>query len=307
MWEHCDGEALAAMIHGKRAIEVSVDIKAGASEAARVRAGLELEDPAIELDGVIILDRAWVLEAADALEVPPRGRRTPRWLGVRGGVGEARIVAREKAVEHALGRGEGARLGEAQLDHEAILEGAEEALNPTLALRRLGGDPADAEFPEGPADLGLARGAAELVLHGERESGIRAKDALAIGVDGAGEPIAAGEVAQEQEVALGLLFRTKHAAEYLSCRIVDRTVEDEAGTAVLEPGVLAAVHLDEEARLRHALPPTAVRGRPARARTGDTGVPQEALDGGPGELQVLTLAKELREVAIVAAPVGGPR
>ena len=298
---------MAAMIDGERALEVDVDIKAGAREAGRVRAGLELEDPAIQLDGVIVLDRACVLEAADALEVPTRGRRTPGGRGVCGGVRKTRIVAWEKAVEHALGLGEGARLDEAQFGHEAILEGAEEALNPAFALRRLGGDPADAEIPEGPADLGLARGAAELLLHGEREAGIGAKDALTIGVDSAGEPIAAGDVAQEQEVTVGILFRTEHTAEHLSSRIVDRAVEDEAGTAVLEPGVLAPVHLDEEARLRHALPPAAVWGRSARARTGDTGVPQEALDSGAGERQVLALGEELREVAIVAAPVGGPR
>jgi hypothetical protein len=65
---------------------------------------------------------------------------------VRGGVGEAGIVAREQAVDDALSLGERACLGESQFNDEAILEGAEEAFNPTLRLWGVSPDPCDTEF-----------------------------------------------------------------------------------------------------------------------------------------------------------------
>ncbi len=57
------------------------------------------------------------------------GAGMPRRLGVRGGLSEARIVAREKPIEHALGLGERARLSEAEFDDEPILKGAKETLD----------------------------------------------------------------------------------------------------------------------------------------------------------------------------------
>ena len=63
-----------------------------------------------------------------------RRGRAPRGRGVRGGLGEASIVAREKTVEHALGLLERASLGQAQFHHEPILEGAKEAFDPALGL-----------------------------------------------------------------------------------------------------------------------------------------------------------------------------
>ncbi len=111
---------------------MGAEVDAQAGIAAAAWAGSELEKAPIELDGVIVLDRAPVLEATDRVEVCRSGGGPPGGRSVRGGVGEAGIVAGEKPGEHAGGLGERAGLREAEFDHEAILEGAEEALNPTL-------------------------------------------------------------------------------------------------------------------------------------------------------------------------------
>jgi hypothetical protein len=127
-----DVEALAAGVDGERTIQVGVDLDAEAGKAASARSGPHLEEAPVELHGVIVLDGARVLETADAVEVGARWSWPPGGLGVRRGVSEASIVAREKAVEHALGLRERARLGEPEFDDEAILEGAKEPFDPSL-------------------------------------------------------------------------------------------------------------------------------------------------------------------------------
>ena len=110
------------------------------------------------------------------------------------------------------------------------------------------------------------------------------EDPVAISVRRDGEAMPLGEATEQEEVAVGLLLVAKDASEHFTGGVIDRAVEDKAGAAVLEPGMLTAIHLDEEAGLWHALPPAAVLGRSARARTAEAGFTQEALDGGPGEL-----------------------
>ncbi len=130
--ERLGAETLAAVVGGQRAIEVGVDVHPRSSVAAPTGTGPKLEEAPIELHGVIPLDGARVLVAADAVEVGLGGGGPPGGRGVRRGLREAGIVAREKAVEHALGLRERARLGETEFDDEAILEGAKEPLDPSL-------------------------------------------------------------------------------------------------------------------------------------------------------------------------------
>jgi hypothetical protein len=123
---------LAAIVDGESSIQVRVDLHARPGVAATVGAGLQLQDAAIELQGIVVSDRAPILKATDAVEVS--GGRLPCRLWVRGGQSEARIVAREKALEDALRFPEGSGLCEPEFDNEPILEGAEEAFHPTFPL-----------------------------------------------------------------------------------------------------------------------------------------------------------------------------
>jgi hypothetical protein len=159
------------------------------------------------------------------------------------------VVAREEAVEHALGLGERPGLGEAELADQAVLEGAKEPLDPPLALWGVSTDPADAEFLEGAADLGGLGPALELLGQGERGAGVAMKDPVAVGVGGRGEAIAADELAEEPEVAMGIFLQAEDAAEDLARGVVDGGVEHETRPAIFEPGVVAAIHLDQEAGL----------------------------------------------------------
>jgi hypothetical protein len=296
-------EALPPVGDGEASIETRVDVDPRAGVAAPAGAGGELEEMPIDLDGVVVLDRALILEAADPLQVGWGG--APGRVGLRGGPGEADIVAGEEAIEDALGVGERPGLREAEFADEAILKGAEEPLAPALALRRGGGDPANPEFLQRAADLGGLGGSEELLRQREREPGVRAKDAMAIGVGGDRDPIAADEAAQQEEVAVRIFLRAKDTAEDAAGGIVDGRMQDKARAAVLQPRMVTAVHLDEEAGLRHGRPAPAMPwGAPAPGARQPMRA-EEALHGRAGDVHALAFRQELGEVAIVAAPIGG--
>ena len=300
-------EPLAAVMDREPPIQVSVDVDARPRVAATAGAGMELQGVRAELERVVVADDAPVLEAADALKVGRGWGRPPRRLGMRRWVREARIIAREKPIEHALGRGQRAGVREAQFGNEAILEGPKEALDAPFALGRGGGDPADPEFLEGPADLCRGHGPLQFFGQAAWSAGIAMKQAMAISVGGGGHAIAPDEAAKQEEVALRIFLWAKDAGEDLPRGIVNGGVEDEVRAPVLEPGMVAAIHLDEQAGLGHALAATPMAGWPADTRTADARGPQPALDRWPRQAHLLALGDELSEVAIVAAGIGGAR
>jgi hypothetical protein len=304
-WERLGGEALPPVIDSERAIQMCVDVDAGSGIAASTWPGSELEETAVELDGVVVLDGALVLEGADAVEIPQDRGRPPGGLGVSRGVSEAGIVAWEKAVEHALGLGERARLGEAELADQAILEGAKEPLDPPLGLGGMSADPADAEFLEGAPDLGGRGPALELLGQGERGAGIAVEDPVEVSVRRSGEAIAPDELAEEQEVAVGILLQAEDAAEDLARGVVYGRVEHETRPAIFEPGVVAAIHLDEESGLGHALTAAAMAWGTAGAGAADPGGAKQPLHGLAGKPEALALREQLGEVVVVHARIGG--
>ena len=79
--EPLSDDPLAAIEDRQGAIEMGVEVDTQPGEAAAGWAGRELEEAALQLDGVIVLDRAPVFAAADPLEVGgggPPGRRGGR-------------------------------------------------------------------------------------------------------------------------------------------------------------------------------------------------------------------------------------
>ena len=87
------------------------------------------------LDGVVARDGAGVPEGEDGAEVERGVERAPGRLGLAGRDGEARVEARQEALEHGLRLADGGGRGEAQFGHEAVLERARHTLHPALGLR----------------------------------------------------------------------------------------------------------------------------------------------------------------------------
>ncbi len=103
------------------------------------------------------------------------------------------------------------------------------------------------------------------------------------------------------------LLGAEDAGEDLPGGIVDGGVKHEARPAILEPGVVTAIHLDEEARLGHALAAAAMPVWAPLARTADAGGSEEPLHGLPRHVEALAVGQQLREVVIVHACVGRTR
>ena len=85
--------------------------------------------------------------------------------------------------------------------------------------------------------------------------------------------------------------------------VVDGEQQGEARAALLEPGVVAAVELEQHPRPWHALAPHAVLWRAAPPRAGHAGPRQDAPHRGAAEGEVLVLLQQLGEVGVVGARV----
>ena len=85
--------------------------------------------------------------------------------------------------------------------------------------------------------------------------------------------------------------------------VVDGEQQGEARAALLEPGVMAAVDLEQHPRPWHALAPHAVLWRAAPPRAGHAGPRQDAPHRGAAEGEVLVLLEQLGEVGVVGARV----
>ena len=162
-------------------------------------------------------------------------------------MGEAAVVVGEERGEEGVGGLQGGDAAQAEFDDEAILQGAPEALDAALGLRRAGGDEADAEVPQDPAEVRGVLGALELFL--ERPVGVVAdEDAEAIAVEGqrAGRRWCAS-VLEHGDVAVQVLGGTEVQGEDGAGGVVDGAEEGHGGPAVFEPGEGTAVELDEGA------------------------------------------------------------
>ena len=297
-----DGQSLSPIDDGERAVQVRSNGHAEAGVAAAVGAGAQLQPPALQLDGIIVLDLALVLETTDLLQIWRRG--APRRCGVCGRVGKAGVEPPSKAVEDPLGLRERLRARESQLDDQAILQRAEEPFYSTFRLRRIGRDPLEAQFLHRAADLGGFQSSLELLRDRQGRAGIAMENAVTISVDGRRHAIARDQLAEEQQVAVRVLFLAKDAAEQFARRIIDRGEQDEARPAVLQPRVVTAVHLNEQAGLRHPLAAAAMARRAAGPRTPDASLAQQALDRGPRDGEGFPFPQELGELMVIDAGIG---
>ena len=68
---------------------------------------------------------------------------------------------------------------------------------------------------------------------------------------------------------------------------------------------MTAVHLDQHAFPGHALAPYTVLGRTPSPRTAQSGVDQDASQGGSADVDALSLAQQLAEMGVVGPFVLG--
>ena len=99
-----------------------VELHFGAGEAEAFGLGRDLEAAAVPLHDIVVADRAFVNEAADAFQIPGSG--APGFFGLAWCAAEAPVVVGKEAAENFVGRWEIARASQPQFAGEAILKGA---------------------------------------------------------------------------------------------------------------------------------------------------------------------------------------
>ncbi len=239
------GQCPALIENSECAIEPLVDVHAGFGVTGPVGIGEDLERAVLQGDGVVVGDDPRVLETKDGVGVKPAGPGAIGGRALRRGTREAGIVAGEEIGEEGIGRLPVSNAGETEFDDEPILEGAEEAFNAPFGLRTGGRDPGDAKLAQHAADLGGGALPLQLLLQRPARVSCAFEDAVPIGVDGEGQAGTEGELAEDLEIAVGGFLRVEPASEHVAGGIIDERMQDEGRATLLQPGVVAAVALDE--------------------------------------------------------------
>jgi hypothetical protein len=138
--------------HDEPAVEQcpALDAQAGPAPAARARGQWQPAQP--EARGVVLGDAAGIATAGEQGQLPGRG--PPRGPRPRRRPGDAPVVVGAEGGQEGVG---GLRRGDAlqaKLADEVILQGLPQALDAPLGLGGAGGDEADPEALEHPAEVG---------------------------------------------------------------------------------------------------------------------------------------------------------
>ena len=110
---------------------------------------------------------------------------------------------------------------QAQLGDQTILERAPEAFDASLGLRRAGGDRADAQIDQHPTELRRICGTRKLLLERPAIVRIALEDAVPIVIERIGDAVRREHVAEQEEVAMGILLRAEDRAHDGAGGIVD--------------------------------------------------------------------------------------
>jgi hypothetical protein len=118
-----------------------------------------------------------------------------------------------------------------------------------------------------------------------------------------GDAVAPERLAQEEEVALGVLLLTEESGHDLASGVVDGAEEAGLGLVWAEPVVEAAVYLQEHSFLGSAVPAAAMSGWPALLLGLLSRLAAEALHARPAEDDALVAEEQFLKVAVVAGSV----
>src|SRR5207245_1805659 len=110
-------------------------------------------------------------------------------------------------------------------------------------------------------------------------------------------------LAQQEQVALGILLLAKDSGDDGPGRIVDRGEQAAVGMPCPEPLVPAAINLQQHPRLRHPVPATAVAWCSPFPGGSDAGLPSDALDRLASQQQAIARGEQVAEMTVVAAGI----
>ena len=127
------GDAAPLVVRRSAAVQVLADLNAGTGVGAGVWPRRDRDGTAFQRDDVVHADGAPIAKAEDIGRAEAGGKAAVS--GAAGGrpLAEASVVTGEESGKCGVGPFKGADVGQTQLLAEAVLKGAPEALDPTLA------------------------------------------------------------------------------------------------------------------------------------------------------------------------------
>ena len=131
------------------------------------------------------------------------------------------------------------------------------------------------------------------------------EDSVPVSVEGDGYAEMLHQALEQQEVVVGGLFPAEEGVDHRASGIVDGDQQSERRYPAPQPWVMTAVHLDQHAFPGHALAADPVLGRTPSPRTAQPSVDQDAPQGGPADVDALSLAQQLAEMGVVGPFVLG--
>ena len=131
------------------------------------------------------------------------------------------------------------------------------------------------------------------------------KTPVPVGVEGDWYAEMLHQALEQPEVVVGILLLAEEGIDHRTGGIVHREQYRELGTVIAQPPVIAAVQLDQHALPGHALTAHPVLGRTPAPRTAQTGVDQDAPQGGPADVDAVAFAQQLAEMGLVGPGVPG--
>lgn len=290
------------VVDGDVAIQGLMELNLCTGEAEALGVWGDLEAESVPLHDVVLADDAFVVKAADAVEV--FGCDAPGFLGVARSAREAAIVIGDEGGQELIGGVEIGDAGEAKFAGEAVLQSSPEAFDAALGLRSLRGDIGDAELLESAAELRGILAAAQL-LFPSPVIVVANKDAVPVAVETERNAVTAQQPAQQAEVAAGVFTGKKLGDQKFAGGIVEEAEQSELRATALEPVVAAGVEQQHLAFARTAEATLAMSGSAAFPGRAQSGGAQQLAHGFAMQGEALDLMKFLGEVMIVEPGIDG--
>ena len=118
----------------------------------------------VPLHDVVVADRTFVKEAADAVQIPRSG--TPGFGRLASGTAEAPVVVGQETAKDLIGGIQIGGASQTQFAGKTVLEGTPETFDAALRLGRVGGDVGDTQLRQSASELGRLSFTGELFFHG---------------------------------------------------------------------------------------------------------------------------------------------
>jgi len=193
-----------------------------------------------------------------------------------------------------------------EFGNESVLQGPKEPLDPPLGLRRQGVDGFNGKLLQSPSYLGGILPAPKLLLKAPMRV-IALKGAVAVLIDGKGDPIVSYHLVQDPQIGLRGFKGEKPRCQTPTGSIIDGCNETTRGMALSKPRVNRAIPQHHHPLLGLASPAGSMPGRTPPPLGKDASLPANPSCRLPTDANPFDCGKLLGKMSVIEQSVLGPR